>query len=556
MIAAIEKKKRLYVSKDFLKANGANFTLEGFRFHCRKLDEYTNPKGAGIDKLPLNTKAREQEYRNSFRTPQYVINDEGAAYRSEEKKKKVFLNTKKRHQIALHMIGKGSVCFWTGSRSRKTLLGLDIDDHESNDPQEVLENSVAALRLFEELTGWKPETCPSGRGIHGFVILDKGAFQSHQTNQYWHGVVKHVQAEAKRRGLVANLECKGKIRIVNDTMEYAGLLLKDPFTAMNPTDDQIKSFWNSLEEKQITDSQLKDALATLASDEYVHRTSQKHLPVKPSVQVNPNANEQFLEPTVSGTWISRCREWAIGGLQKQDSMTDAVYQLAKWFYFIELWEIHENQRFDKVVELLQQFCLMKHNGFITRLDLGKTEEVMSHVRRIVQSMVQRCTDSAKVCFATVRNKRNTGKYQDTWYLERLLLNTDTSLPVKLTVCSSVCTTMKKNPEEWEFKPDHTQLPKPMEEKIRKGLKAKGAKDKTYLKLVGFINHLKANGGEARLSQLALKKNGILGSHCTTTHPHAAEIGIDPDFSGFPNCTRWKQVCAEGRSQRAFGNSGS
>ncbi len=515
MSTASTKLKRNCVSAKFLADHGANFTVAGFRLHCSKLDQYTNPKGGGLNKLPLNTINHEHAYRTYHTSPLPSIVDEGAAYRSDtpQKPNRPFLKVKTRYQLACHLLGIGQIAFWTGSKGRTTLLGLDIDDHDSNDPETIHQNSKEALALFTELTGWTPQTCKSGRGLHGFLLLHKGWLTAHQTNEHWHGIVRLVQAEAKRRKLIAKLECKGKARIINDTTSYGGVLLKDPFTAANPTDAEIGAFWSSLEEHCLSDSQLKDTHSTLANLAY-----EAELPPSVSTHEPPSETSPALADTDSATgfkaeWAKNCRRWAIHGLQEHDSMADVVFELSKWLYFVELWHFEEDSRFNRVVELLQRFCLTKHNGFITRLNNHKPHEVISHVERIVKWMIQHISTSAKECFARIRNKRQTGQYKDQWFLEKDILSICLSSSVKLIECCSVSQSREEkkklpSPAQWVYSPDLTPLPQLLENIIREQLRKNGAREKTYPKIVGFLNHLKDKDGEARLGIESLKKMGF------------------------------------------------
>lgn len=516
MSSATTKPKRKCVSAKFLADHGANFTVAGFRLHCSKLDQYTNPKGGGLDKMPLNTISQEQVYRAYHTAPILPIVDEGAAYRSDtpQKRKQPFLSVKTRYQLACHLLGIGQIAYWTGSKGRTTLLGLDIDDHESNDPEAIHQSSMEALNLFTELTGWSPQICKSGRGLHGFLLLQKGWLTAHQTNVHWHGIVRLVQTEAKRRGLIAKLECKGKARIINDTTSYGGVLLKDPFTGANPTDAEIEAFWSSLEEHFLSESELKDAHSTLANLAYAAELPTLVSTIEPHSDNSPALTDTDSATGFKGEWAKNCRQWAIHGLQEHDSMADVVFELSKWLYFVELWELEEDARFNRVVKLLQQFCLTKHNGFITRLNNHKPHEVISHVERIVTWMIPHISTSAKECFARIRNKRQTGQYKDQWFLEKDILSICLSSSVKLIECCSVSQSREEkkkklpDPAQWVYSPDLTPLPPLLENIIREQLRKNGAREKTYPKIVGFLNHLKDKDGEARLGIESLKKMGF------------------------------------------------
>lgn len=480
----------------------------------------------------MNTIAYVQLHRQQFEpsAPKIIDPlDEWEAIRPQPERKPIFLRKKAQYQVANHLLGIGKVAYWTGSTGRSTLLGLDIDDHQSDSPEAIKQNATEALELFEELTGWHPVTCPSKRGIHGFLVLDKGWLTTLATNELWHNLIRCVQAEGKRRGLKATLECKGKARVINDLVEYGGVPLKDPLAGMNPTDDDLHTFWAVLEERRLSDKQIQDMLTTLANLGHDVVTSS----VASSCDSVQLAEAALISPgsaittSDSGTWVKNCRTWAIHGLLEHDSMAEVVFALAKWLYFVELWEMEENDRFEKVVALLQQFCLHKHNEYITRLIDHKPDEVLSHVKRIVRSATD-VTESAKSCFARIRDKRSGGQYTEQWFLAPLLLSPVSSSPVRLTVCCSVSRkdkSEKGSPEIWVPSNDESPLPRDMEQRIREALKNTGAKEKTYTKLVKLINHIRNEGGETRLGVESLKKMGFSNHSQRQHYTMLREMGI-------------------------------
>lgn len=517
-------RKALYrVSQKELAKVGANFTIEGLRFHCEKMETFTNLYGGGLDKIPLNTIPKVQEYRQQYEpSAPRVANplDEWETILPKPENRPVYLRKKAKYQVANHLLGIGKVAYWTGSTGRSTLLGLDIDDHQSESPEAIKQNATEALDLFTEMTKWHPVTCPSGRGIHGFLILDKGWLTAQATNELWNNIIRIINKEGKRRGLKATLECKGKARIINDQVEYGGVFLKDPFTGMNPTDNDLHMFWATLEEQRLSDTQLQDMLTTLANDDQeILNSSIAAIPdsmqMTESAILTPNS---AIESAGSGEWIRNCRDWAIHGLREHDSMAEAVFALAKWLYFVEFWNINEDERSNKIVELLQHFCLNKHNGYITRLNDSKTDDVLSHVKRIVRSATE-VTESAKTCFSRIRVKRQSGQYKDQWFFAPLIVSTVPPFPVKLTVCCTVSRKDKKEkrkPENWVPETDVSPLPNELEQSIRKALMNIGAKEKSFTKLVKLINHIRKEGGETRLGIESLKKLGF-SNHASRQH---------------------------------------
>lgn len=561
MPQAVSKYGLYRVSQKELTKLGANFTLEGLRFHSERLETFTNPKGGGLDKIPMNTISYVQLHRQQFEplTPRIIDPlDEWEAIQPKPEKKPIFLRKKAQYHVANHLLGIGKVAYWTGSTGRSTLLGLDIDDHDSESPEAIKMNSTEALNLFTELTGRHPVSCPSRRGIHGFLILDRGWLTAQATNELWHNVVRLVQAEGKRRGLKAQLECKGKARIINDLVEYGGVLLKDPFAGMNPTDNDLHIFWATLEERRLSDKQLQDMLTTLATlnHEIVSASVASSFESLPVDEIALAAPSSDISSTESGKWVKNCHFWATHGLHEHDSMAEAVFALAKWLYFVELWDSDENERFEQVINILQHFCLHKHNGYITRLNNNNLDEVLSHVKRIVRSATG-VTQSAHTCFARIRAKRSSGQYTDMWFLAPLLLSSSvSSSPVKLTVCCSVLKMEEReyrNPKEWVFVPDNTPIPVTLEKLIREGLKARKAKEKSYRRIVALLNHILNEGGETRIGVVAQKKMGF-SNHAARQHiVMLREMGIiliKDDYS--PVLKVAKTFVLTARTKEAFG----
>jgi hypothetical protein len=75
---------------------------------------------------------------------------------------------------------------------------------------------------------------------------------------------------------------------------------------------------------------------------------------------------------------------------------------------------------DKIKHLLVQFCLTKHNGFISRLVVGSVDQVVQHVGRAVDSGIVNVDFNFKGYCAVMRQKREQGQYSQVIRLEGLL----------------------------------------------------------------------------------------------------------------------------------------
>ena len=349
--------------------------MEGLKFHFGKLNWYTNPTGGAIDKILLNNKAWTKAYYAHFASVGCSdLNPLGEASagiavqapQAPVKPYRYFLSKKALYQVADHLLGIGSKAYWTGSTRKSTLLGLDIDDHESSNQTEVQANAEHALYLFKEMTGLDPYPCKSGRGINAYLIVHKARLSTMAINENWHSIVRLVNKEAKCRGLIAKLECKGKARIFDSSHDYCGVQFKDPFSGLNPTDEQLHSFWDYLEANALSGGQLHSLATTLHSQDFIASQAAAIPPI-----AIPIKDSDDLISAYKGEWAQQCREWAILGLPCEDSMTTVVRELAKWLYFVELWTVPEPDRLDQVANSLIDFCFKKHNGFITRLNRGQ-----------------------------------------------------------------------------------------------------------------------------------------------------------------------------------------
>ncbi len=125
-----------------------------------------------------------------------------------------------------------------------------------------------------------------------------------------------------------------------------------------------------------------------------------------------------LKDVNSGQWVESCVEWATNGLPGDDTLLPVVANLARWFYFVEFVDMSQAQRLDRVTELMQTFVANKHNGHVSTLNLGKLQDVMKRVARIVKRSIAKATE--KDLFLRLVQKRRTGQYRTVYYLEPLI----------------------------------------------------------------------------------------------------------------------------------------
>ena len=77
---------------------------------------------------------------------------------------------------------------------------------------------------------------------------------------------------------------------------------------------------------------------------------------------------------------------------------------------------------------MQTFVLKKHNGHVSTLNLGKTDEVMNRVARIVKRAIAKAKE--KELFLRIVQKRRNRQYQTVYYLEPLITGQgNTTIPL-------------------------------------------------------------------------------------------------------------------------------
>ena len=158
--------------------------------------------------------------------------------------------------------------------------------------------------------------------------------------------------------------------------------------------------------------------------------------------------------------------------------------------------------------MLVQFCLTKHNGFISRLLAGMEEEVVEHVHRAVESGIASVDIQFKTYSAIMRQKREKGEYQKVIYLEPILVGQENSFISLSPVGFIMCPTKE---------PDFTPLPDQVINRLLDAYRATGRQPRRKRttgqypiieKCTRFINALYANGGKGRVSQETLKQFGF------------------------------------------------
>ena len=112
-----------------------------------------------------------------------------------------------------------------------------------------------------------------------------------------------------------------------------------------------------------------------------------------------------------GRWPLWVERMAITGLVADDTVGNVIHEMSKWLLWIELFDLPLVERAAKIEALLGNFVLTKHNGFITRVNLGNERNVLAQVRSAVRSASQIDRPESLELFERLRAFQNEGRYR-------------------------------------------------------------------------------------------------------------------------------------------------
>jgi len=277
--------------------------------------------------------------------------------------------------------------------------------------------------------------------------------------------------------------------------------------------------------------------------------------------------------------------------------------LARWFFYIEWWEVPEELRLERTVEIMTDYVVAKHNGFVSRLDAGHEPDVVKQISRIVSCAVAKVDESGKWDFMRVRQKRQSGQYRRVIFLESAITSSQDGKAVQdsETLSSSlglICwsdlgedkghveTQIQPRPgaktpssplevnnglsdsgdidrvsdrriaaERWEFQPDDTPLPDELKATIEGAYQDSGKRlyKPTLKKITWFINYLHKKQGEARLGVKSLAKMGFPDGDQRRHLEMLAEAGVIRKIKGYsPALARGLRYQLTKRTMATFG----
>jgi len=131
----------------------------------------------------------------------------------------------------------------------------------------------------------------------------------------------------------------------------------------------------------------------------------------------------------NGNWVKKLADIALHGLPCDDSLGPVAYEMAKFLWWIEFYDLPEDRRRKNVLGLLIQFIDQKHNGFITRWNDGHRKDVVKQLFRCIQlaeRLDEDYRDQSLAVFASIRQKRDSQRYLKVISLEDLILSSPMS----------------------------------------------------------------------------------------------------------------------------------
>lgn len=383
----------------------------------------------------------------------------------------------------------------------------------------MIGNWVEQLNFFEQENPTTPSFQAIYRELRRLLVEEWSACDRGSITDERHKPINNVGRLHKERPHLA--EYVGKYKIKTDKLRQ-DLKALDAWAADGfPTSDEIVA--------PRIDSDGEKLSAPSGQRACLARTNLRIAFTSPDCGIE-------LSKVCNGNWVQSCHKWALNGLPTDDSIFLVVSQLARWFFFIELWHLPEEKRRTRIRTLLTTYCLEKNNGRISRLEIGLEKEVVSHVERIIDCAIRETDDLGKLHFTKVRQKRDTGQYRHVIYLEKAIADSSITSSSSSTVGFTLCCTVldshssskrRESASEWTFEPDDSPLPENIKNDILGYYQRcnKSIQKRTFKKLIRFINHLRRQGGEARLGIKSLAKMGF-SNHAARQHIKTLEkIGI-------------------------------
>jgi len=312
-----------------------------------------------------------------------------------------------------HFLGRVILYFQADGRykAEETLIEIDIDCHARGSYAGACECAEWLIANGYPGLFWSRST--NGKGVHAYLRIDKRGYGDYRLNEAMGSLERWLQYQHSVHGWdIENIEVKGRPPIFkwgNAKYEVTdirmGTLAKLPVDALDRPDQLMAT-------TRLTVCALNRLGAQVPQDWVKGTSTCSTYSFSISDEQFGELDQEDLKPfspeNRSREWVFWVEKMARSGLVEEDTMDVVVYELAKWLLWIELFDLDD--KVSHTVDLLQTYVETKDNGYITRINKGKTDEVLSQVERIVKAACEVSSESEEL-FSRIRDKRESGEYQ-------------------------------------------------------------------------------------------------------------------------------------------------
>lgn len=191
----------------------------------------------------------------------------------------------------------------------------------------------------------------------------------------------------------------------------------------------------------------------------------------------------------NGQWPKELERIVVNGLPAPKSFTVVAPELAIWLYWVELYDLPEDERRHRIVSLILKFVSERHNGYCGRLLNGQEGEVLRQIKDYVALTPNQSPESKEV-FAGLRRKRQTGQYKKVINLAPLIEGRTDSYPSSSSRITSISV---------------STLDTPLPEELILMIKAKAGRNRVMPFATKLVNLLFQRNGGCRVSRDILQK---------------------------------------------------
>lgn len=242
--------------------------------------------------------------------------------------------------------------------------------------------------------------------------------------------------------------------------------------------------------------------------EPVHAAAAKDMPVAPVEDNGSTTSRSFrfkpgLPSWRDGRWPLALEQLALSGLPCEDTVGDVVFELAKFLWWVELYQLPEDQRASEVIRLLQHYVINKHNGMVSRWNAGEEQAVLKQVSRCLR-LARKVDDvDNRQVFARIRVKRTQGKYRRVISIADSILSVSSSGKKVPTGQVASLPVTSSSPSTYFSVGGLEALETPLPRQIIQLIDGHRGRHKLIPYATRLINHLHANDGVCRIPHRAL-----------------------------------------------------